>query len=155
MRRIGGGVRMYKVFFISSMLVFSTVVNSQTTNDRLKEISNRLDDIEFEQQLRETQRLIREQEIQNEIRNLSRPLPNSLPPINHNLQSKTCYLIWNGESFQSLNSKQFNLFSIEIVDSYKVPIIEVYLPKSYQKDTQKINKFIKNNIEKIKSSCQK
>jgi hypothetical protein len=51
MRGIGGGVKMYKIIFVTSMLVFTTVVNSQTNKEKLSDIQNRLDDIEFDREL--------------------------------------------------------------------------------------------------------
>ena len=124
----------------------------QSNRQLLEDIEDRLDRMEAEQDYRDLLRQIEQQNLQDELR---RPRPSTIfrNPINNNLP-KICYLLWNGESFNRLNSKHFNFFTIEIVDDAKLPFIEVYLPKSYEKNSAKLKSFIKQNIENIKNSCK-
>lgn len=132
--------------FLILFICISSIANAQSSKQRLEDIEDRLDMMQAEQDYRDVQRRIEQQNRDSQ--------PLTLPQIpRQNYATKLCYLIWNGEGFNKLNSKQ-NFFYIEIVDDNKLPFIQVYLPKSYENDKTKISRFVKNNIGKITNSCK-
>jgi hypothetical protein len=146
-----------KSIFLVFLICISSLANAQSSKQRLEDIEDKLDMMRAEQDYRDAQKLIEQQyrDAQRWIEQQNRDSqPFALSPIPlQNYATKLCYLIWNGEGFNKLNSKQ-NLFYIEIVDDNKVPFIQVYLPKSYENDKTKISRFVKNNIGKITNSCK-
>jgi len=142
-----------KIKFLIFLIFISSLANAQTSRQRLEDIEDKLDMMRAEQDYRDAQRIIEQQN--RELKDLTPIRPSTIiqNPIQNN-SSKICYLLWNGESFNRLNSKHFNFFTIAIVDDAKLPFIEVYLPKSFEKNTTKLNSFIKRNIEIIKNSCK-
>lgn len=132
--------------FLILFICISSIANAQSSKQRLEDIEDRLDMMQAEQDYRDVQRRIEQQNRDSQ--------PLTLPQIpRQNYVTKLCYLIWNGEGFNKLNSKQ-NLFYIEIVDDNKLPFIQVYLPKSYENDKTKTSRFVKNSIGKIINSCK-
>jgi hypothetical protein len=134
--------------------------NAQTIYQKLEDIEDKLDEMEFERDMREIRRrqdmefdrYLREQNLKGTY-NSPNKSTNSRE-ISSNPNEKICYVIWNGENFSRLRNKQSNMFFIHIVDNEKKPFIEIYLPKSYENNKSKLNKFIKSHIEEIKRVCQ-
>ncbi len=150
----------YLVLLVLVFLLQSTNINAQSIYQKLEDIEDKLDEMEFERDMREIrrqqgvefERYLREQNLRETYNSPSKSTHSR--DISSNPNEKICYLIWNGENFARLHNKQSTMFSIHIVDNKKKPFIEVYLPKSYENNKSKLNKFIKSHIEEIKRVCQ-
>lgn len=145
--------------FLILLICVSTLADAQSLYQKLEDIEDKLEEMEFESEMRdirriqERNRLIKERNISDNYKhsNKSNPSKEKSTGISNN---DICFVIWNSERFVRLNSRQSHLFKVHIVDDNELPLIEVYLPKSIEKEKSKLNKLVKTHIDTIKKTCQ-
>ena len=135
---------MKKILFIFFNLIF---ISSTCYADRYTDLQDSIDELRDEL---EHQRFMREIDELNRIRNS--PSTNLPPPKFR--ETRICHVIWNGESFEKTLNEPIGLFYVEIVDNKNTPFIKLFLPRSYESDRKKLQRFIKDNIEKVKLKCK-
>lgn len=141
------------------LICISTLADAQSVYQKLEDIEDKLEEMEFESDMRdirriqEQNRLIREQSLRDNYKPSNKSNPSKEKSV-INSNNSICFVIWNSERFVRLNSRQPHLFKVHIVDDDDLPFIEVYLPKSFEKETKKLSKLVKTHIDSIKKTCK-